>query len=183
MNEIWKDIKGFEGLYQVSNYGRVKSLARRVPHIKRTRLLSERILKHQLREDGYLQLNLSTKGKVIKPLIHRLVAEAFIPNPNNLPQVNHKDENKTNNNVDNLEWCTQQYNSTYGTVIERLQVGNMKNRKPVLQYSLNGEFITEYESIKAVAIAVNGSGSNIRNCCTGKKKTAYGYVFKFKEAN
>ena len=102
--EIWKDIKEYEGLYQISNFGRVKSL-----HGK------EKFLKLHLKPDGYMQVVLCKNYKTTSRLVHRFVAEAFVPNPNNLVQVNHKDENKTNNYVENLEWCTPSYNVNYGT--------------------------------------------------------------------
>lgn len=123
MVEIWKDIKGYEGLYQVSTCGRIKSLARMVPfsniHTSGYRQLKEKILKGGITKDGYnvVTLRKDNIGKIYS--IHRLVAETFIPNPNNLPEVNHKDENKVNNHVDNLEWCTHQYNSTCGTIKSR----------------------------------------------------------------
>lgn len=111
-NEIWKDINGYEGLYQVSNLGRIKSL----PKFHQ----GERILKERIDRYGYLYIGFF-KNKVKKYYkIHRLVAEAFIPNPKELPCVNHKDENKTNNNVENLEWCSVAYNNSYATRLERV---------------------------------------------------------------
>ena len=101
MKEIWKDIKGYEGLYQVSNFGRVKS--------------STKILANRLSKRGYYIVTLYKNAKGVTKTVHRLVAQAFIPNPDNLPQVNHKDENKLNNRVDNLEWCTAKYNINYSS--------------------------------------------------------------------
>ena len=120
MKEIWKDIEGYEGLYQVSNKGRVKSLKRKIcsnsNHKYNT--LSEKLLK--LSGGGkYIQVILCKDGKTSAKLVHRLVAQAFIPNPNNLPCVNHKDENKKNNDVRNLEWCTYKYNNEYNGRIEK----------------------------------------------------------------
>lgn len=108
MKEIWKDVKGYEGKYQISNLGRVKSLnyARR----KQVRILRPGIQK----KTGYISVSLLKEGKQKTKTIHRLVAEAFIPNPKNLKQINHKDENKQNNCVNNLEWCSAKYNSNYG---------------------------------------------------------------------
>lgn len=107
MIEIWKDITGYEGLYQVSNLGRVKS----TQYFHGT---NERILKPISTHNGYFRVHLRKDGKLKTFKIHRLVAEAFIPNPDNLPQINHKDEDKTNNRVDNLEWCSARYNCNYG---------------------------------------------------------------------
>ena len=117
--EIWRPVVGFEGLYEVSSYGRVKSLKRPYENNGGIQWTKERILSPGKDKDGYLQVNLHCNGKQHQRKIHRLVAQAFLPNPDNLPMVNHKDEDKTNNRVDNLEWCTAKYNSTYGTVRER----------------------------------------------------------------
>ena len=114
--EEWKSIPGYEGLYEVSSYGRVRSLDR---YDSRNCLRSGCILKQKNNGNGYLICSLSKNGIVKNKYIHRLVAEAFIPNPSNIKDVNHKDEDKTNNIVDNLEWCDHKYNCNYGTKIER----------------------------------------------------------------
>lgn len=116
MNEIWKPVVGWEGLYEVSNLGNVKVLDRFVNSgIKNNSSVKRRgqILK-QYDKRGYMQVTLTLNGKRKYCNVHRLVAEAFIPNPDDLPQINHKDENKLNNNVNNLEWCTAKYNCNYG---------------------------------------------------------------------
>lgn len=114
-NEIWKDVVGYEGLYQVSNLGRVK----RIKHTTKKLFFSERIVNQYVNMNGYMMAPLSKDGKDKHKAVHRLVAQAFIPNPDNLPFVNHKDENPLNNHVDNLEWCTAKYNSNYGTIKDR----------------------------------------------------------------
>lgn len=171
MKEIWKDIKCYEGLYQVSNLGRIKSLH----NYKRngTDILIPGIKK------GYYQIGLRKNKKRTWYAIHRLVAQAFIPNYDNLPQINHKDENKLNNKVDNLEWCSVRYNNCYGTRIERVKE---KVSKKVLQYDLKGNFVKEYKSLSE-ATKQNGikSIANISMCCNGKYKQTHGYVWKYKE--
>ena len=119
--EEWRDIEGYEGLYQISSLGRVKSFPRPTT--------PGGILKTIKRKDGYCSIKLSKNGKVKKVLVHRLVAKAFIPNTNNLPIINHKDENPLNNNVDNLEWCDNKYNGNYGTVKERIGQASRKRIK------------------------------------------------------
>lgn len=115
MNEIWKDIKGYEGYYQVSNFGKVRSLNRSIYRKNgRKQSFKDQELKFHDKH-GYLGINLRKDGKIKSCTVHRLVAEAFIPNPYNLPQINHKDENKYNNRIDNLEWCSSSYNMNYGT--------------------------------------------------------------------
>lgn len=169
--EIFRPVKGYEEMYEVSNLGRVKSV----------RFGKERILKTD-KASGYLRVMLGRKNGHF--LVHRLVAEAFIPNPDNLPCVNHKDENKLNNRVDNLEWCNYKYNSNYGTSIQR-QIENQTNRKDcskvILQYSIDGEFIREWPSGKEVQRQLDFAQTNISSCCLGKRKTAYGYIWKYKE--
>lgn len=115
MKEEWKDIKGYEGLYKISNLGRVKSLPKHAGRSYR----KERILKNSIDKDGYIKVTLCKNNKTSFLSIHRLLAIAFIPNPNNFPQINHKDENKQNNNLNNLEWCTCKYNINYGTRTKR----------------------------------------------------------------
>lgn len=171
MEEEWKDIEGYEGLYQVSNTGLVKNKKR------------EKVLALEPSNCIYLRVHLWKNGVGKHYLVHRLVAEAFIDNPNNLPQVNHKDEDKTNNNVDNLEWCTVEYNHNYGTVIERIKTTqqNDKNKsKVILQYTLDGQFVAEYPSIKEASRQTGLDDGNISHCCRRKKKTLGGYIWRYK---
>ena len=121
MEEIWKDIKGYEGYYMISSYGNVKSLKRVVVRNNNSPLLvEEKILKCTKAKNGYIYVSLRNNGIKKMCLVHRLVAEAFIPNPDNLPFINHKDEKPSNNCVSNLEWCTQKHNMNWGTVKERI---------------------------------------------------------------
>ena len=117
MDEIWKDIEGFEGLYQVSNLGRIKCLEHKCPgRYGNLRTVKEHIMSYTRGNKGYIHVTLSNKDRGKTFLVHRLVANAFVPNPENKPIVNHKDEDKTNNRADNLEWCTSLYNNTYNDV-------------------------------------------------------------------
>lgn len=142
MNEVWKDIKGYEGLYQVSNFGRVKSFRGSAKYGKP----DEMILKGRPINSGYLIVTLYAKNRARKNFqIHRLVADAFIPNPDNLSCVNHKDENKINNCADNLEWCTYQYNNNYGTA--KVRAIDSKS-STILQKTLDGVVIAKYRSAK-----------------------------------
>ena len=153
--EEFRDIPGYEGLYEVSNLGRVRR--------------NGKILK-PYDNDGYLRVDLFKNGIVRKFLIHRLVAQAFIPNPKNLPQINHKDEDKTNNTVENLEWCDNKYNINYSLA------------KPVLQFDLNGNFIKEWPSAKKVEEELGIHQQNISSCCLGRYglKTTGGFIWKYK---
>lgn len=176
--EYWKPIKGYEGLYQVSNFGRVKSLQRIVNNGNNSvRIIKERILKNQMDKDGYYVVNLHKTNKSKTFRVHRLVAEAFIPNPDNLPEINHKDENKLNNHVDNLEYCDRVYNINYGTHNERM-IKNQHN-KSVLQFDLNGNFIREWKSLNECDR--NGfDKSAVGKCCKGIFKQRYNSLWKYK---
>ena len=166
--EIWKDILGYEGLYQVSNYGRVRSL--NYNHTGKVKLLKSRVNKH-----GYNLVYLF-KYKLKGLQIHRLVAQAFIPNPLNLPQVNHKDENKLNNYVDNLEWCDAKYNVNYGN--RNKKVAN-KLSKTVLQFTLDGEFVKEWSSTMECSRNGFNQGS-VAACCRGERKKHKNFKWCFK---
>lgn len=163
--EIWKDCKGYEGKYQVSNQGRVWSVK------------SQKYLKPWLNSNGYWAVQLmAPNGKRKDELVHRLVALAFIENPNNLPQVNHKDENKQNCNADNLEWCDAKYNLNYGT---RSLRASQSNSIPVYCVELDRVFnsITEAQEI------LHLDKSNIVAVCKGKRKTCGGYHWQYWEEN
>ena len=196
--EIWKDIEGYEDLYCVSNLGRVKSLERKVsssnkgnPYIRH---IKEKILNGHIDSDGYLIFGLHKDNKLYFLKAHRLVAKAFLDNPNNYPQVNHKDENKVNNTVfvnddgsinlnkSNLEWCTNEYNSNYGTRIKRIaeaQTNRSDCSKKVAKYTLDGELIRIYPSINEAARQNNCFDSNISACCKGKIKYYKEFVWKY----
>ena len=135
MEEIWKPVKGFEGYYEVSDLGRVRSIDRVVVDTVRNceRLLKGKILIQRDNGNGYKGVQFCKEHKLCNKYVHRLVAEAFIPNKDNLPQVNHKDEDKSNNRVDNLEWCSQLYNNIYGSRMERqVNTRKLKNEHPEL---------------------------------------------------
>ena len=156
-NEIWKDAPGFPG-YQVSNAGRVRSFYR---------VLAPDSVK------GYYRVRLYRDGRVYRIFTHRLVAMAFIPNPDGLPQINHKNEIKTDNRAENLEWCTAKYNNAYGTGRERAA----KSRsKAVGQYTTGGILVATYDKIKD---AREKYGSHIFSVLAGKRKTAGGFVWKY----
>lgn len=191
--EYWRNIEGYEGLYQVSNLGRVKSLGRvSVYKDGRKKVLHERILHNFLSDQGYYHVMLCKNGETKRFKVHRLVAMAFIANPDNLPVVNHKDENPQNNVVENLEWCTQAYNVRYGTMIER---GRMKqfNRsdlsKKVAQYTSDGELVDTFNSVSEVErMYPQFRTESVSRCCRGgqilkgkwQPVTAYkGYIWKY----
>ena len=181
--EHWKEIKGYEGLYMVSNLGNVKSLGSDKWH--KGKILNP----HLDGKKNYLLVGLHKNGKLFHKQVHRLVAETFISNPNNYPVVNHKDECKTNNNVENLDWCTIKYNSTYGNarfknVISRTKNKSKNSEKPILMLDLNGNVIREFRSCYDASRFTGLSRTIIRYCCIGNKrnKTAGGYKWKYKES-
>ena len=167
MNEIWKDIIGFEGHYQVSNKGKVRS-------IKNNKIKELKPYK-EIKRCGYLSVYLRLPGQKFTKKVHRLVAEAFIPNPNGFPEVNHIDENKENNCVENLEWCTGEYNLCYGTRLKRI---SESNKMKVAQYSLNGELLEIFNSQGEAAEKTNSTQGGISDCIRGRIKTHNGYIWK-----
>lgn len=213
--EIWRDIKGYEGYYQVSNLGNVKTLHANKGH-------STKLMTLAPHPRGYKQVLLCKDGRSKSLLVHRLVAAAFIPNPNNYNEVNHIDENKCNNNADNLEWVSHGDNCRYGTRNARISQNSKgqkrsdetkskmkesqnlrserkesrvnKRTKKISQYDLNGNFIRDFDSMYDAIVSLgfttnreNRYGTcykvNIRYCCKGKYKTAYGFIWKFKGDN
>ena len=198
--EIFRDIEGYEGLYQVSNYGNVKSLNYR--HTG-----ENRIMKPTTDKGGYLCINLHKNGSFKNYKVHRLVASAFIPNSDNLPQVNHKDECKTNNTIvlnsdgslnqeeTNLEWCTHKYNQNYGTRNKRMAetLKDILVNRPDISVHVDmltkqGEFIRTFPSAHEAErwLRVNGfpkaSQGNIIQCCRGNKRYSHAYGFKWRYA-
>lgn len=165
MEEVWKDIEGYEGLYQVSNFGRVRTL---------------KIMKPAKLKKGYLYLTLSRDNKKKCTSVHRLVAKAFIHNPRNYPQVNHIDGNKENNNINNLEWCDNSFNQK-----EAYKLGYQKPRRhyktayKVNQYNLEGDYIKQWESVASIERELGYSKASISGCCNGIYKKAHGYIWKY----
>lgn len=218
IKEVWKDIPEYEGLYQISNYGRVQSLERVIEYVDgRKRICKNKMLKQRVNE-GYLEVVLS-KNKTSKHIkIHRLLALTFLENTNNYPIVNHKTENKDFNFVaivnseiisSSIEWCTQLHNMNFGSLKERQSENNKgekngmygkhhsketkekysimfkgkpnyKKRKPILQYTLDGEFVKEWVSGKEIYQTLGFSQGNISSCCSGVLKSAYEFIWKFK---
>ena len=172
-NEVWKDVVGYEGLYQVSDKGRVKSL----------KFGKEKILKPEKLKNGYLRVNLYKNEKQKHFLVHRLVALTFLRNPQNLSDINHKDEDKTNNSVQNLEFCDRKYNCNFGSRNQRVAEKNTNGKlsKPVLQFTLDGKFVREFKSGMDIKRNLGYSCGNISSCCTGKRKSAYKFVWKYKD--
>lgn len=174
MEEIWKDVVGYEGLYQVSNLGQVKSLRKNI------------ILKQNLNQNGYPRVVLNNRGRKVCN-VHRLVAIAFIPNPNEKPEVNHIDNNPQNSRVDNLEWVTHKENmewcakqgrkKTTSETRKRMKRTRIKDRKPVIGTDKNG---TKYVFCKLEDVEILGFDSkNVSKCCKGKAKTVKGFTWEF----
>lgn len=202
MEEIWKDVIGFEGLYQVSNLGRVKSLPRLISGNRPSYVLRGKILKQQNGSHGnlygkYKHICMRKNGKTYIKEVHRLVADAFIPNPQNLHQINHKDENPANNAVENLEWCDGFYNHNYGTIKERTKATKEKNKsdrkglltkiernsnnapKRVVQKDKQGNVLKVYESSQEAQKETGILSRNIRRCCNGEFVHCGGYKWSF----
>ena len=169
MREEWVSIEGYDGAYEVSNFGRVRSF----------KFKQERILNQKPLTGGYLYVWLSKKNKAKAMRVHRLVAQAFVENPNGYEQVNHKDENVLNNRSDNLEWCSVQYNLRYGTRVKRVSEAK---HKPVHQIDKKTQtIINTFPSIKEAAEKTGSNQSHIGACCRGVRATHNGFLWKFAE--
>lgn len=190
--EVWKDIEGYEGVYQVSTYGRVKSLDRYILKSDGvTSFVKGRILVLAIDKDGYTRIGLCVSNIKKYVYIHRLVAQTFILNPNNLPKINHKDMSPNikegvpvNNYVENLEWCTNQYNNTYGNRLEKFSK-TMRERKhinggrTVYQYDLDYNLIKVWNTVLSIEKELGFCESSIRRCCYAKIKQCYGYIWSY----
>lgn len=169
----WLPIKGYEGLYEVNEYGLIRNA--------KGQMMRQRLKKAKYTD--YKKVSLWKDGKYEHLYVSRIVAEAFIPNPDNLPLVNHKDEDGTNNWVGNLEWCDRSYNATYGSSPKKKSKAfkgrESEKRKAVLCFDMDGVLIEKYSSVTEAANAVNGTTANISAACKGKKKTAYGKVWAY----
>lgn len=164
--EEWKPIRKYKGFYEVSNLGRVRSLPRDTKFGQQRKLVKGQILK-PIENNGYLYACLSKHNKTTRYAIHRLVADAFIPNYDNLPQVNHRDENKANNRVENLEWCTADYNNRYSDVYKKAAEAA---KIPVVQYTKDGRKIAEYSSMLEASKSTGISVTNISVCVRNKRQ-------------
>lgn len=170
--EHWKPIPGYEGMYEVSDLGRVKSLARTVVMYEGvTRQTKDRILRTSLQGCGYVFATLCKEGKARPNLVHRLVAQAFVPNPDNKPQVNHKDGNRTNNRADNLEWVTSSENNLH----KFRTLGYKNHNRKVVERSDGMRF----ESATAAARFMGVSTPRISQVCTGKRERSCGYGWRY----
>lgn len=177
MQETWKDIKGYEGIYKVSNLGNILSL-------NYHRMKITKLKKFTLNHKGYPTVHLSNNKNNKRFLVHRLVAEAFIPNPNNYPQINHIDGNKQNNKIDNLEWCTNSENikHAYKNKLIKIKKGaEVHNHRKVNQYDLNGNLVNQWTCINDASRKINKAPSGIIFCCQGRYKTAYGFIWKYND--
>ena len=179
MSEQWKPIKGYEGIYEVSDLGRVRSLPRMLTDSKgRRHPVPMKMLKMHDRK-GYDSVTLQDMGRKAIMSVHRLVAMAFIPNPDNLPIINHRDENPRNNQVSNLEWCDISYNTRYGTGIERAKAKHDYKYKSVEQLTKDGQHVATFKGVKEAARATGADASVIVRVCKGRNETAGGYRWKY----
>lgn len=189
MKEEWKPVIGYEGLYEVSNMGRVKSLKRAVWYNNGYyKTVPEKILKAWKNKDGYLQVGLHKDGKSKLYYVHRLAAEVFLDNPQNLPVINHRDENKSNNVVSNLEWCSVFYNNTYkdrakkaGKKTSEKLINNTKLSKAVFGINKVSGLILEFPSAREAGRVLGINQSHITKCCKGKYKSIGGFYWYYAE--
>lgn len=198
MTEEWRSVCGFEGLYEVSSTGKIRSLDRYVNSRNNSREFKKGVtMKAQINHKGYMTVVLHKENKPYSKTVHRIVAEAFLENKNNLPQINHKDTNKTNNNASNLEWISNYdnmqhaikhgcYKNAFTEKTKAAVLRNQKNavqklRKPVTQCDRYGNKIRDYKSITEAGTALGISSSHIGLCCKGKRAFCGGFKWKYKE--
>ena len=175
--ENWKEIKDYEGYYEISDYGNIRSVAHKVKtKCGAYRKSPGRMLIQKTTAKGYKQAHLSKGGEAKWFLVHRLVAMAFVPNPNNFPQVNHKDEDKMNNRYDNLEWVTPSDNCKYGHRNDNIIA---RTRKCVSQFSLDGTFLRTFKTLNGAARETKIGASHICCVCKGKRDQAGGYKWEY----
>ena len=188
MEEIWKDIEGYEGLYQISSLGNVKSLNYRNQGFAKN-------IVPKINNSGRLWVELYKNSAKKQYLIHRLVGIAFIPNPENLPQINHKDEDPRNNSVENLEWCTGRYNVEYtmrmhpekypdfnGIELDRPCATRKRVNTTGLainQFTMDGKFVKQWPNSVTIKHKTGWSDWSISECCRGKRKTAHGFRWQY----
>lgn len=176
-DEVWKDVKGYEGFYQVSDKGRIRSVDRMIEYKDGAKhFWSGRVLKLSRNKNGYYTITLYKEGAENGYGVHRLVAQAFIPNLDNLPQVNHKNEVKTDNRAENLEWCSMDYNINYGTIGQRI---SEKRSKQVYQYTLDNQLVKVWKSTQECGR--NGYNQrHISECCRGVLHKHKGFRWSYK---
>lgn len=179
--EIWRPVKGYEGLYEVSNKGRIRSLDR-IAIFKdgRSRKYYGKVLEIKtVNNSGYLTVGLHNNGKQKTLLVHRVVAEAFIDNPNRYPEVNHIDQDKLNNRIENLEWCTHIKNVNHGDEIER---GAAKQRRNFRQLDMDGNLIRVWSGFKKMERETGFQRKSVYDCCIGKRDSYKGFRWEYEEA-
>lgn len=176
MSEIWKDIEGYEGIYKISNLGNVKSLERTLWNGHTYYTYKERLLKKSINHNGYYTVRLSKDGKGVNYLLHRLLAIAFIPNPDNLPIINHKDGNKLNINLDNLEWSTYKDNNEHA-----IETGLNKVAKKIKAIDVGTNEVMYFESAREADRVLGVGYKNISACLNGRQKTCGGYKWEFSD--
>jgi hypothetical protein len=178
MVEQWKDIKGYEGIYQVSNLGRVKTLSNNASR-------KERIRKNKIDKRGYSVIILHKNKNRKNCNVHRLVAEAFIPNPENKPCIDHINTIRTDNRVENLRWCTQKENVNNPISLEKMKSSQLGSKhwksKSVIQFTIEGEIVNIWESSMIIENTIGINNSLIWRCCHGKNETTHGFKWQYVE--
>lgn len=181
--EVWRDVVGYDNKFMVSNMGRVKMLERKVLANKSIKTIKEHILKQHVSTKGYLYVHLWSDNKKERQYVHKIVLSSFFRCKNANEECNHKNEIRTDNSLENLEWITHKENLNYGNRT-RKHSESMKNHpsmsKGVIQMDMNGNFISEYPSLREAGRMLNIHMTNIKDCCKGKYKSTHGYIFKYK---